>query len=80
MALAKEAKKDSVRAYARVGTPEKAWDFFRRIGGNYAMTMMEQLGELYNGQGQFADSIKVYRNLMVLEPNSPSSATGRTRS
>lgn len=71
IALGKEAKKDSVRAYARVGTPEKAWDFFRRIGGDYAMTMMEQLGELYNAQGQFLDSIKVYRNMMVLEPNSP---------
>ena len=35
------------------------------------MTMMEQLGELYNAQGQFQDSIKVYRNLMVLEPSSP---------
>ena len=42
-----------------------------RIGGDYAMTMMEQLGELYNAQGQFQDSIKVYRNLMVLEPESP---------
>jgi tetratricopeptide (TPR) repeat protein len=31
---------------------------------------MEQLGDLYNAQGQFQDSIKVYRNLMVLEPNS----------
>jgi tetratricopeptide (TPR) repeat protein len=68
--LSKEAKKDSVRAYARVGTPEKAYDFFKRIGGNYAMTMMEQLGELYNAQGQFVDSVKIYRNLMVLEPNS----------
>jgi tetratricopeptide (TPR) repeat protein len=71
IALVKEAKKDSVRAYARIGTPEKAWDFFRRIGGDYAMTMMEQLGELYNAQGQFQDSIKVYRNLMVLNPESP---------
>lgn len=69
--LAKECKKDSVRAYARVGTPEKAWDFFKRIGGNYAMTMLEQLAELYNAQGQFVDSIKVYRNLMTLEPNNP---------
>ena len=71
IALGKEAKKDSVRAYARIGTPEKAWDFFRRVGGDYAMTMMEQLGDLYNAQGQFQDSIKVYRNLMVLEPSSP---------
>src|SRR5262249_49714398 len=69
--LSKEAKKDSVRAYARIGTPDKAWNFFQRIGGQYAMTMMEQLGELYNSQGQFADSIKVYRNLMVLDPGNP---------
>jgi tetratricopeptide (TPR) repeat protein len=75
VALAKEAKKDSVRAYARVGTPDKAWDFFKRIGGDYAMTMMEQLGELYNAQGQFTDSIKVYRNMMTLEPNSPKLCT-----
>ncbi len=67
LALAKEAKKDTVRAYARIGTPEKAWDFFRRVGGDYAMTMMEQLGELYNAQGQFSDSIKVYRKLMALD-------------
>ncbi|HEX4461074.1 MAG TPA: tetratricopeptide repeat protein, partial [Polyangia bacterium] len=74
-ALSKEAKKDSVRAYARIGTPDKAWDFFRRIGGNYAMTMLEQLGDLYNSQGQFTDSIKVYRNLMTLEPSSPKICT-----
>jgi tetratricopeptide (TPR) repeat protein len=78
MALSKEAKKDSVRSYARVGTPEKAWEFFKRIGGNYAMTMLEQLGELYNAQGQFGDSIKVYRNLMVLEPTSPKVCTWQT--
>ena len=68
LALGKEAKKDSVRAYARVGTPDKAWPFFQRIGGTYAMTMLEQLGELYNSQGQFADAIKVYRQLMSIAP------------
>ncbi len=72
LALAKEAKKDIVRAYARVpgANPEKAWPFFQRTGGQYAMTMMEQLGELYNGQGMFPQSIKVYRNLMALAPTS----------
>jgi tetratricopeptide (TPR) repeat protein len=71
LALEKEAKKDSVRAYARIGTPDKAWAFFKNIGGDYAMTMLESLGELYNGQGQFQDSIKVYRQLIALEPKSP---------
>jgi tetratricopeptide (TPR) repeat protein len=69
LALGKEAKKDSVRAYARVGTPDKAWPFFQRIGGTYAMTMLEMLGELYNSQGQFADAIKIYRQLMTIAPN-----------
>ena len=69
LALGKEAKKDSVRAYARVGTPEKAWPFFQKIGGSYAMTMLEQLGELYNSQGQFSDAIKIYRQLMTISPN-----------
>jgi tetratricopeptide (TPR) repeat protein len=70
LALEKEAKKDSVRAYSRIGTPDKAWPFFQRIGGSYAMTMMEQLGELYNAQGQFQESIKVFRQLMAIDPNS----------
>src|SRR5678816_3300506 len=75
LALGKEAKKDAVRAYARVGTPEKAWPFFQRIGGSYAMTMEEALGELYNGQGQFSDAVKVYHQLMQIAPNDPKICT-----
>jgi tetratricopeptide (TPR) repeat protein len=73
LALEKEAKKDVVRAYARLpgANPEKAWPFFQKVGGDYAMTMMEQLGELYNSQGMFGESIKTYRQLMTLAPNSP---------
>ncbi len=71
LALAKEAKKDLVRTYARVGTPDKAWPFFQRYGGDYAMVMEEQLAELYNGQGQFIDSIKVFRSLIAIAPTSP---------
>jgi tetratricopeptide (TPR) repeat protein len=72
IALGKEAKKDIVRSYARLAgaQPEKAWPFFQKTGGEYAMTMMEMLGELYNAQGQFAESIKVFRNLMALAPTS----------
>ena len=71
LALVKEAKKDSVRAYAQIGTPDKAWNFFQRIGGDYAPTMMEQLGELYNAQGKFDDSSKIYHQLMKLFSSSP---------
>jgi TolA-binding protein len=72
-ALQKEARKDIVRTYARLpGTnPEKAWPFFQKYGGDYAPTMMELLGELYNGQGMFEESIKVYRQLMALFKESP---------
>jgi tetratricopeptide (TPR) repeat protein len=76
--LVKESKKDCVRAFGRVGTPEKAWPFFQKIGGEYAPTMLEMLGELYNAQGQFADSIKIYRQLMSQQPKSPKLCTWQT--
>lgn len=66
--LAKEAKKDLVRTYAQFGVPEKAWPLFQRYGKDFAPTMLELLAELYNGQGKFADSIKVYRELIKLNP------------
>lgn len=69
--LIREAKKDSVRAYALVGTPDRAWPFFRRIGGDYAMTMLERLGQIYYDQGKNLEAIEVYKQLMSLEPRSP---------
>lgn len=76
--LAKEAKKDSVRAYANIGTPDKAWPFFQNIGGSYAPTMLEQLAELYNTMGKFDDSIQVYRELIRLTPTSPKLCSWQT--
>jgi len=80
LALEKEAKKDVVRAYARLpgANPEKAWPFFQKVGGDYAMTMMEQLGELYNSQGMFQESIKTYRQLMTIAPGSPKLCSWQT--
>jgi TolA-binding protein len=77
-ALLKEARKDSVRTYAQIAPADKAWPFFQRIGGDYAPTMMELLGELYNGQGKFDESIKVYRQLMKISPMSPKLCTWQT--
>jgi tetratricopeptide (TPR) repeat protein len=68
--LVKEAKKDAVRAYSHVGTPDKAWNFFQRIGGEYAMKMLEMLASLYYDQGKFQPSIQTYRKLMSLNPKS----------
>src|SRR5450432_76296 len=70
-ALIKEAKKDIVKAYAHVGGPEKAWEFFQRTGGDYAPKMMEALAELYWEQGQFPDSSRVYKKVIAMNMESP---------
>ncbi len=70
-ALIKEAKKDIVKAYAHVGGPEKAWEFFQRTGGDYAPKMMEALAELYWEQGQFGDSSRVYKKVIAQNMDSP---------
>jgi tetratricopeptide (TPR) repeat protein len=71
--LEKEAKKDLVKAYARTpgASPDKAWDFFQRMGGDYAPKMLESLAELYWEQGMFNESSKVYRKIITLNENSP---------
>jgi TolA-binding protein len=69
--LVREARRDVVRAYGHVGTPERAWPFFRRIGGKSASRMLENLAALYYDQGKFLESILVYRKLMALSPESP---------
>ena len=70
--LVKEAKKDSVRAFANVpgAAPQKAWSFFQRIGGKFAPTMLEMLANLYYDQGKFLDSVVVFRKLLALNPKS----------
>ena len=70
-ALIKEAKKDIVKAYSHVGGPEKSWEFFQRIGGDYAPKMMEALAELYWEQGKFGDSSRVYKKIIANNMDSP---------
>jgi len=69
--LVKEAKKDSVRAFAHVGSPNKAWDFFNRLGGDFAPKMIAMLANLYYDQGKFLDSVLIFRKMMSLFPKSP---------
>jgi TolA-binding protein len=70
--LEREARKDAVRAYAHVGTPERAWPFFQRVGGDAAAPgMLEQLALLYHEQGKFDSATRLYRQLMALFPQSP---------
>jgi TolA-binding protein len=70
-ALEKEAKKDIVKAYAHVGGPDKAWEFFQRTGGDFAPKMMEALAELYWEQGKFPDSTRVYKKVISMNMESP---------
>jgi tetratricopeptide (TPR) repeat protein len=72
--LMKEAKKDLVKAYARTpgASPDKAWDFFQRMGGaKDAPKMLEALAELYWEQGMFPESSKIYRKIITLNESSP---------
>jgi tetratricopeptide (TPR) repeat protein len=71
--LEKEAKKDLVKAYGRTpgASPDKAWDFFQRMGGDMAPKMLEGLAELYWEQGMFPESSKIYRKIITLNESSP---------
>ena len=69
--LVRETKKDLVVAYSRFADPGKAWVFFQRVGEEMAPKMIEILAGLYNEQGKFIDSIKTYRKMMDLFPQSP---------
>jgi tetratricopeptide (TPR) repeat protein len=66
--LEKEAKKDLVKAYGRTpgASPDRAWEFFQRMGGDYAPKMLESLAELYWEQGMFPESSKIYRKIITL--------------
>lgn len=72
--LEKEARRDLVKAYVRTpgASPDKAWEFFQRVGGREAPTMLEVLAELYWEQGMAADSSRAYRRLMALTPQAQS--------
>jgi len=70
--LEREAKKDLVKAYGRTpgASPDKAWEFFERMGGDYAPKMLEALAELYWEQGMFQESSKIYRKIIALNESS----------
>jgi TolA-binding protein len=69
--LAKEAKKDVVKAYAHVGGSEKARLFFAKVGGDYAPKMMEMLAELFWEEGKAPESTRVYKQIIADNMSSP---------
>lgn len=64
--LITEAKRDAVKAYAQLGTngtPDKAWPLFKRIGGDYATTMLEMLAQQYQAMGKAEQAAKIRKKL-----------------
>src|SRR5262249_40143713 len=69
--LAKEAKKDVVKAYAQVGSADRARLFFAKVGGDYAPKMMELLAERYWDDGKASESTRVYKQIIADNMQSP---------
>jgi tetratricopeptide (TPR) repeat protein len=71
LALEREARRDFVRAFARVGTPARALPAFQRIDAPHASEMLERLAALYAESGRPTDAIRSYRQLLALSPAAP---------
>ncbi len=65
-------KRILVKAYGRTpgASPDKAWEFFERMGGDDAPKMLDALAELYWEQGMFPESSKIYRKIIALNEGS----------
>ena len=71
LALVKEARKDFVRTYSHVGSAERAYDEFRRVGGEAGWwDMLKTLAGLYYDEGKDRDAILVYARLIRERPAS----------
>jgi tetratricopeptide (TPR) repeat protein len=53
-----EAMRDLVRAYARSGSPERAWDFFEKVDPLAAASMMRSLIARYAAEGKPDDAAR----------------------
>ncbi len=67
--LATEAAKDAVRAYSRVGRPEAAWAFFRRLSGDGGrddagtVALVSRLGRAYLDDGRWEEALRVWEDV-----------------
>ncbi|MBN8611380.1 MAG: tetratricopeptide repeat protein [Deltaproteobacteria bacterium] len=71
-ALARQARRELVMPYARVGRPPLAVAFFRRQARSEAevLEMLESLASLYVDTGQWPESIATHHLLMAEAPSS----------
>ncbi|HYQ80954.1 MAG TPA: hypothetical protein VEP68_05600, partial [Anaeromyxobacteraceae bacterium] len=80
LALVKEARKDYVRTYSHVGTPEAARDEFKRVGGEQGwFDMLRSLSGLYYDEGKDREAILTYHQLIQERPLSPESPLFQAR-
>jgi tetratricopeptide (TPR) repeat protein len=70
--LARQARKELVIPYSRVGNPSRAFAFFQRYARDRAgaIEMLEALAELYFDTGKWDEAVATYHNLMSLEAQS----------
>jgi tetratricopeptide (TPR) repeat protein len=67
--LASEAAKDAVRAYSRVGRPEAAWAFLRRLSGDQGqneagtVALVSRLGEAYLDDGRGQEALRLWEDV-----------------
>lgn len=78
--LAREARRDYVIAFARVGAPEKAHDeFVRQFGPRAGLRMLELYGKLLFETGRDLEAQLVHRQLLGLHGDAPAAALDQTR-
>ena len=78
--LAREARRDYVLAYARIGSAEKAREEFReKFGAQAGQKMLEQYGKLLFDQGRDPEAQLVHRQLLEIHGWGPGAALDQTR-
>jgi len=78
--LAREARRDYVLAYARIGKPESAKDeFAKKFGGPAGQKMLEQYGKLLFDTGRDPEAQLVHRQLLAIHGDVPAAVLDQTR-
>ena len=78
--LAREARRDYVLAYARIGKPESAKDeFAKKFGGPLGLKMLEQYGKLLFDTGRDPEAQLVHRQLLAIHGDAPAAVLDQTR-
>jgi len=78
--LAREARRDYVLAYARIGKPEAAKEeFARKFGAEAGLRMLEQYGKLLFDTGRDPEAQLVHRQLLAIHGDAPAAVLDQTR-